>query len=162
MRVLVTAASKHGATMEIASWIGEELGQAGVQATVSELEAAPPVDGFDAVVLGSAVYAGHWLEPARRFAKDHAAELATRPTWLFSSGPIGEPPKPTEGPVDAPKIAAQIGARGERVFAGRIDRSLVGFGERAVLTAMRVPDRDDRSRSEVTAWAASIAAELTG
>jgi menaquinone-dependent protoporphyrinogen oxidase len=27
------------------------------------------VDGYDAVVLGSAVYAGHWLKPAR--ARDH-------------------------------------------------------------------------------------------
>ena len=43
------------------------------------------------MVLGSAVYAGRWLEPAREYAATHAGGLRTRPTWLFSSGPIGEP-----------------------------------------------------------------------
>ena len=38
---------------------------------------------------------GHWLEPARTSIAQHAADLKVRRTWLFSSGPIGEPPLPT-------------------------------------------------------------------
>ena len=58
------------------------------------------VEEFDAVVLGSAVYMGQWMRPARELAERSAAALAARPVWLFSSGPVGEPAKPADNPVD--------------------------------------------------------------
>jgi menaquinone-dependent protoporphyrinogen oxidase len=64
MRVLVTAATKYGATAEIAQAIAEGLGEHGLEATVLPPEQVEGVDGYDAVVVGSAVYAGHWLKPA--------------------------------------------------------------------------------------------------
>ena len=64
MKVLVTAATKHGATGEIAQVIGDALRERGLDSTVLEPEQVDAVDGYDAVVLGSAVYAGHWLKPA--------------------------------------------------------------------------------------------------
>lgn len=42
----------------------------------------------------------------------HAGVLRTRPTWLFSSGPIGEPPFPADEPHDVPPLMQLIGARG--------------------------------------------------
>ena len=92
MRVLVTAATKYGATTEIAQAIAETLGEHGLEATILPPEQVEGVDGYDAVVLGSAVYAGHWLEPARELVERHAAALAGLPVWLFSSGPVGDPP----------------------------------------------------------------------
>ena len=65
MRVLVTSATKHGATGEIAQAIADTLRDQGLDPTVLEPEQVDTVDGYDAVVLGSAVYAGHWLKPAR-------------------------------------------------------------------------------------------------
>jgi menaquinone-dependent protoporphyrinogen oxidase len=100
MRVLVTVATKYGATEEIAQVIGEVLGEHRLEATILPPEQVEGVDGYDAVVLGSAVYAGHWLKPARELVERHAGELAGRPVWLFSSGPVGDPPKPEEDPVD--------------------------------------------------------------
>src|SRR5215218_3632382 len=64
MKVLVTAATKYGATAEIARAIGDTLHDHGLDPTVIEPEQVGRVDEFDAVVLGSAVYAGHWLKPA--------------------------------------------------------------------------------------------------
>lgn len=64
MKILVAAASKHGATSEIAVSIGETLLQRGFDVAVSPAEQVNGVNGYDAVVLGSAVYAGHWLKPA--------------------------------------------------------------------------------------------------
>ena len=101
MRVLVTAASKHGGTAEIAAAIGRALAEHAVDVEVTAIEDTAGVENYGAVVLGSAVYAGHWLESATEFVEDHATQLAGRPVWLFSSGPIGVPPKPAEDPVDA-------------------------------------------------------------
>ena len=95
MKVLVTAATKHGATAEIAATIGEVLrGEPGLDATVVPAEEVATVDGYDAVVLGSAVYAGHWLASAKELVDRAGGALAGKPVWLFSSGPIGDPPKP--------------------------------------------------------------------
>jgi menaquinone-dependent protoporphyrinogen oxidase len=59
MRVLVTAATKYGATTEIAQAIAETLGEHGLEPTIVPPERVEGVDGYDAVVVGSAVYAGH-------------------------------------------------------------------------------------------------------
>jgi menaquinone-dependent protoporphyrinogen oxidase len=161
MRVLVAASSKHGATAEIAAEIGRVLSDRGVDTLVMRLEDVFDVSGFDAVVLGSAIYAGRWTGEARRFVNEHGAELAQRPTWLFSSGPIGEPLKPDE--ESAVKIADAVektAAREHRLFAGRIDRSVLGFGERTVVRMVGAKDGDYRDWEDVRAWAASIAAAL--
>jgi menaquinone-dependent protoporphyrinogen oxidase len=107
MKVLVTPATKHRATAEIAAAIGEALGgEHGLDATVVPPEQVVTVDGYDAVVLGSAVYAGHWLAPAKELVDRAAGALAGKPVWLFSSGPVGDPPKPEEDPVDVAEILA--------------------------------------------------------
>jgi menaquinone-dependent protoporphyrinogen oxidase len=90
-----------------------------------------------------------------------ADDLAARPVWLFSSGPIGEPPKPEEDPVDVAEIVESTSARDHRVFAGRLERSRLGFGERAVVAALRAPDGDFRDWDEIRGWATAIADELT-
>src|SRR6266542_6497358 len=86
MTVLVSAASKHGSTAEIATAVARVLQERGLAVDVRPVENVTLVDGYEAVVLGSAVYAGHWMESARRLAEVQAGALASRPVWLFSSG----------------------------------------------------------------------------
>jgi menaquinone-dependent protoporphyrinogen oxidase len=50
------------------------------------------VAGYDAVVLGSAVYFGHWLEEARELLLRCAIAPWDLPVWIFSSGPVGHRP----------------------------------------------------------------------
>jgi len=166
-RILVVFGSKHGATAGIADGLARSLvasppGRAsGLVAVALAAERLPDPAAFDAVVLGSAVYAGRWLETVRRYVEIHAGALRRRPVWLFSSGPIGEPPFPADEPHDAAPMAAVIGARAHRVFPGRMDPSLLSVGERAMVTAMRAPIGDFRDWTEIAAWAAEIAGELT-
>ena len=160
-RVLVTAASRHEATMEIAAEIGAELRRAGLSADVRPVEEAIDLDGYGPVVLGSAVYAGRWLAPALAFAERHRAELAERPVWLFSSGPIGEPPRPAdEVPSGLADVIAATGAREHRIFPGRLDRHELGLVERVVVGLARSPDGDFRPWPEIAAWADAIAEAL--
>lgn len=160
MKVLVTAASKHGATAEIAAAIGERLSQRGFDVTVAAPEQVEGVDGYDAVVLGSGVYAGHWLKPAIELVERAGDALGVRPVWLFSIGPIGDPPKPDEDPVDVSKIRTATNARGHRIFAGKLDKTKLGFGERAMVVAFRAPFGDFRDWDEIAEWATTIADAL--
>lgn len=160
MKVLVSAASRHGATAQIAEALGNALSQAGFETAVDSAEQVFSVSGFDAVVLGSAVYLGHWLAPARDVGALIARDTTRLPVWLFSSGPLGEPPKPEQEAVEVAPLMAATGARGHRVFGGRLARTQLSFPERAVAAALRVPDRDDRDWGEIGAWADEIALAL--
>lgn len=163
MRILVSTASKHGSTGEVATRIAETL-RAGLptETVVDVLPAAEAGEAtsYDAVELGSAVYMGRWLADARLLA-ERIATRPPRPTWLFSIGPIGDPPKPAEDPADIGDILNATHAREHRLFAGRLDRHRLGFGEKAVVMALRVADGDFRDWNAIDAWSTQIAAELT-
>ena len=77
MHVLVSAASKHGATAEIGQHIGDALRSRDLDVTVAAPDEAKPDAGYDAIVLGSAVYAGHWLKDAKALAGRIADTLET-------------------------------------------------------------------------------------
>ena len=167
LRVLVVVASRHGATAEIGTALARALADSGVgraavigAAVCLPVEQRPDPAPYDAVVLGSAVYAVRWLEPARQYAATHAAALRGRPVWLFSSGPIGEPPFPADEPHDIGTLTNVTGARGHRVFPGRLEKNRLSFGERAMVTAMRAPVGDFRDWDAVRAWGLEIAAEV--
>jgi hypothetical protein len=85
-RVLVAFASKMGATTGIAEVIGEELLGRGLDVEVREVGEVSSVEGYDCVVLGSAVYAARWQPEAARFFRRHAAGLTGRRVRLFESG----------------------------------------------------------------------------
>jgi len=158
MKVLVTSASRHGSTTEIATEIASTLTAQGVAAVCADIEDVTDLPGYDAVILGSAIYAGHWLGPAKDFAERLGAELADRPVWLFSSGPIGD--KPTKDPVEATHAMSTAGAREHRIFSGKLDKETLGFAEKAIMRVVRAPEGDYRDWSEIHSWAQGIADEL--
>jgi menaquinone-dependent protoporphyrinogen oxidase len=158
MTVLVAAASRHGATAEIAGAIGGTLQGLGVEVEVARLEDVATVYPYDAFVLGSAVYRGSWLRPARHFLEEHVELLRTQPTWLFSSGPIGVPPHPAAAEsFDAADLVRMVEAREHRLFRGRLlDARELGPVERVLVGALHAPSGDFRNWCEVTAWAVGI------
>jgi menaquinone-dependent protoporphyrinogen oxidase len=161
MRILVTVASKHGATGEIGEIVADVLRDARLEVTSTPPEAVDSLDGCDAVVLGSAVYAGRWMEAARDFVDRHATTLAQRPVWIFSSGPIGDPPMPAGESPDAVAAADRVGARDHRTFPGRLDRTQLGFVERTITRALKAPEGDYRDLEDIRSWADAIVLALT-
>ena len=166
MKILVCVASRHGSTDEIAGCIARELqrtlGRPGdpVHVDTRPAHQIATVDGYDALVVGSAVYMGGWLPAARDFVLAHAHEIANVPAWLFSSGPLGDPPVPPTPPKDVPDLLEASKAREHRLFGGRLDPHALSFGERMIARAVRAPAGDFRNWDDVTAWAASIAHSL--
>ena len=159
MKVLVCAASKYGATGEIARAIADVLAEKGLEVTVIPPEQVGAIEEFDAVVLGSAIYMGQWMKPARELVERSAAALARRPVWLFSSGPVGEPPKPAD-PVDVSRILESTLARDHRVFAGRLVRKQLSFPDRVTTFGNRAAEGDFRDWAGIRFWATSIADAL--
>jgi menaquinone-dependent protoporphyrinogen oxidase len=159
-KVLVSTATKYGATGEIGAAIAQVLTDRGLEAVVLPPEQVRSVEGFDAVVLGSAVYAGHWMKAARELIDRSGAALSTRPVWLFSSGPVGDPPKPQEEAVDVAGILEATGAREHRVFVGKLEKKGLSFGDRAIAVAFRVQEGDFRDWDEIRGWADGIADAL--
>jgi menaquinone-dependent protoporphyrinogen oxidase len=165
MTILVAAASKHGATEEIAERIGAVLAEHGVEVDVKKLQDVSGLAGYEAFVLGSGIYLGRWLKEARRFVDAHAAELAQRPTWLFASGSIrGEPPVGDDpnamGAGLAERLVETTHARELKLFAGKLDLSKLGFAEKASVRMAHANEGDYRDWQAIDDWAAAIAHQL--
>jgi menaquinone-dependent protoporphyrinogen oxidase len=173
MNVLVVHASKAGATAGIAERIAGTISGSGHEAIARPADKADEPSHFDAVVLGSAVYLGHWLKEAKEYAEQHRDALSTRPVWLFSSGPLGTSRVDDEGrdllevsaPHELPELVGLLHPQEHRVFFGALEPTRLSFAHRALrkLPAGRklLPEGDFRDWEEVERWASGIAAQLT-
>jgi menaquinone-dependent protoporphyrinogen oxidase len=161
VRVLVTYGSKMGGTAGIAQVIGEELRRQGAETEVVPAHLVRSCTGYDAVVIGGALYATRWHRDARRFIRRFVRELRDRPTWLFSSGPLDASADEHDLPPTAQvrSLGTIIGARGHVMFGGRLPADATGFPAAAMARDHAGDWRDlDRAR----AWAVGIARAIEG
>jgi menaquinone-dependent protoporphyrinogen oxidase len=185
-KVLVVYGSRHGGTRGIAERIGEVLRTQGAEVDVAAADrvATEDVQSADAVMVGSGVYMGKWLSEPLDFLGHNQEVLASRPTWLFSSGPLlgsskeqpdADPLTNALGPAEGPgsggrkkveEISARVHPRDHRVFAGAFDPDdpPKAISERIVrlMPAARkiLPAGDFRDWPAIEAWAREISAEL--
>jgi menaquinone-dependent protoporphyrinogen oxidase len=172
MKILVAYASKHGATRAIAERVAMRLTTAGHAVDVRSVSEATAPVGYDAVIIGSAVYFDHWEKDATAFVRHHRDVLAARPVWLFSSGPLGTEASDAEGhdlreaaePSEIAALRELIAPRGHRVFFGALDPATLGLRDRLIRTLPAgralLPEGDFRDWPEIDAWADSIAADV--
>ena len=162
MTALVTAASNHGATAEIAARIGADLVQMGIEVELKKPEEVRDISQYDAFVVGGGIYFGQWLKPAKKFIESHQRQLSRRQTWLFSSGPIvGDPP--TAGREDTAKgdaLAETVHARDHKVFAGNLDGRELNWCEKIAVRCAHAREGDYRDWQAIDEWAAAIGREL--
>jgi len=175
MKVLVTYASRHGATRGIAERIAAALERQNLDVTFEPVESIQDAAGFDAAVIGSAAYALHWLGEASSFVRRNTTALQRMPVWLFSSGPVGTDQvdkkgrdvRATSEPREFAEFSPIIHPRATRVFFGAWDpdASPVGLMERVMHAIPQareaMPIGDFRDWNEVDAWGEAIGAELS-
>jgi menaquinone-dependent protoporphyrinogen oxidase len=159
-KILMSVASKHGSTVEIAETVANVLRDRG-----HEVVAVPPVDvcslaGFPVVILGSAVYLGRWLKPATHLVDRLVNDLATRTVYAFSSGPVGSPPFPDRPASDLDAFVARTGAKEHVTFPGRLVNADLAIGERLAVRVSGADYGDFRDWPAVVAWANRIADDL--
>jgi menaquinone-dependent protoporphyrinogen oxidase len=139
--------------------VAEDLRGEGFQAEIAPPRQVRRLDGYDAVVVGGALYAFRWHRDARRFVRRHAAELQARPTWFFSSGPLDDSAaKQDIPPVNGVRnLMLRVGARGHATFGGRLVPDAKGFPASAMA---KNHAGDWRDSQQVKAWVHDVAAEL--
>jgi len=82
-KILVTFASRFGATAGVAEAIGKTLAEHGAQVDVLPMIEVTNLAPYDAVVAGSAINGGAWLPDAMQFMQSHREELARKPFAAF-------------------------------------------------------------------------------
>ncbi|MER6098607.1 flavodoxin domain-containing protein [Streptomyces sp. NPDC001728] len=159
-RVLVAYGSKHGATRGIADEIGRTLRDDGFEAVVLPADTVTDVSGYDGVVLGGALYAGHWTGKARRCARRNAEQLRRRPLWLFSSGPLDSSAEQHDIPPvrGVARRMKKLGAREHMTFGGAVTAETPGRVSRSLVRQGKGGDFRDPER--IREWAHHIGTEL--
>jgi menaquinone-dependent protoporphyrinogen oxidase len=160
LHVLVAYGSRNGGTEGIAEVVAATLRECGIDAQAREAAGVRDLRGYEAVILGGALYNRQWHRDAQRFSRRHGTALRERPAWLFSSGPLDAAGAASD-PPPVPAVAAvanRIGARGHRTFGGRLDDGAKGFIAHAMVRNGR--GGDFRDMEQVSTWAREVAASL--
>lgn len=159
VKVLIAHGSKHRTTAAIAQALGQQMQADGLDVDVRPASRSLHPDAYDVVVVGGALYRNRWHHDASMFVRRNKAALRQRPTYLFSSGPLGKvfsghnpPPVPEVG-----LLATRVHARGHITFNGALPADAEGFMDRKVAA---VAAGDYRDREEEKAWAHHIAEDV--
>jgi menaquinone-dependent protoporphyrinogen oxidase len=83
MKILVTYASAHGSTAEIATFIGRVLDVYSADVTVAHADTVESVDEYDAFVLGSPIHSSMWLPSLSQFMFRFEEKLTNSPVYLW-------------------------------------------------------------------------------
>ena len=162
MHVIIVVGSKHGSTRSIAEAVGEVLRHRGINVTTVDADAASAsLAGYDAAVIGSAVYVGRWMKGAQAFLDANRESLRNMPLWLFSSGPLGEGPKHPDDLAEIRGFAADVHAKDHQIFAGKLDKADLSLAERAAARIVHASYGDAREWGRIRSWAETIASELS-
>ncbi len=153
--VLVAYASKHGSTTEVGRRIAAALIENGVDAKALPVNDVVDIASYDAVVIGSSVYFGRWMREAVALVERNRAQLACRPIWLFSVGPLGDQARAE--PAEVESLATSLDAIEHRLLAGALDLHKLSFPERVIVKGVKAPTGDFRDWKEIDSWAATIA-----
>lgn len=164
-RILITYATKYGATAEIAVKIGNVLRESGLETDVVPIEHVREVHMYRAVIIGSAIYMGQWRKEAITFLKSKETVLSERPTWIFSSGPTGEgdPQELLKGwyyPEKLQHLIEAIHPRNVTIFHGGLNVNKLNMLEKWIVRNVKAETGDFRDWDTITAWAAQIACDL--
>jgi menaquinone-dependent protoporphyrinogen oxidase len=157
MRVLVTYATVHGSTAEIARSVALTLCRTGIDVDVLSASEVQDVRAYDAVVVGSAVYGGKWRKEALDFLERFGLDLFDRDVWLFQSGPLGHSAQAIVRalPANVSVFAEYLRVKGSATFGGKLDGLSGGPVGRFLARAGFAGDY--RDFTEIRMWAEEVA-----
>lgn len=160
MRVLVAHVSRHGSTEQMAHQVADVFTEAGHDVVCASVDDVGALDGFDALVLGAAIYTGAWPASAEAFVDRVVAEAPGTPAWVFASGPVGDTLQGGSARADA--VAARLEPRDYVVLPGVVDHGRLGAEERGLAARAGIPHGDFSDAPALGDWARGVAAQIAG
>ena len=160
-RILITYGTVAGSTKEVAQAIGEEMQNAGALVEIKPVEDVKSVEGYDGLVVGSAVRMFHLLGKTRRFLRKHKKALANLPLAFFvvcltmgEETPENiEKAKGYAKPMLDVKDPISLG-----LFGGCIDHDkLTDFFGKSMKS---VPEQDHRDWDKIRTWGSDTLAKM--
>jgi len=82
-KILVTYSTRTGSTKGVAEEIGKTIEGLGEEVDVLPMDAVGGLEGYKAVVAGSAIQSGRWLPEAMDFIRQYKSDLNARPFAAF-------------------------------------------------------------------------------
>ena len=163
-RILVAYASRAGSTAEAAEAIGRVLRDRGAKVDVQPVKDLHGVSGYDALVLGSAVWIGKPLPEAVRFAAAHRDALARVPVAYFILCDTLKEDTPANREIAQRYVEPLLKIKQPvtlGLFAGARDLSKVHPLLRwFLMRVIRLAEGDWRDWERIRAWAADLPARL--
>ena len=158
-KVLVTYASRAGSTMEVAQAVAQELTNRGYAVDIRPVKQVTSIDGYNAVVIGSAVRMSNWLPEAVQFVEKNRTALSQKKTayfglYLMNMGEDEASRKARDLYLDAARKLVKPQA--EALFPGVGDPSKVSFLDRLIGKMVKSPEGDFRDWKAIRAWAQGI------
>jgi len=157
--ILLAYATRFGSTQEVAEAIATALREARFEVELQPMQEVQRLDGYDAVVLGAAIYNTHWHQDAHKFLLQHQETLCQLPVAIFALGPLSA----SEAAMQ--RSRRQLAKELSRypwlkpvvleMFVGKLDPTKLGFFDRFGARAS-----DHRDWNAIRAWANALSAQL--
>jgi menaquinone-dependent protoporphyrinogen oxidase len=164
-RTLIAYASRAGATAEVAQRIGDVLRQHAIDVEIRSVKDVTSLEGYDALIGGSAIWAGKPLPEMLRFLNAQRDAIGPMPVAYFILCDTLRSYTPANRQI-ALGYAASLRKIKEPIelgmFAGRRDFSTTHPLVRWLLTrVVGLAEGDWRNWDQITAWAETVATQLT-
>ena len=166
IKILVTYASTHGSTQEIAEAVAATLRQQGLAVDLQPVRKVRTLEGYAAVVLGAPLYILHLHKDALRFLSQHQKALTGgMPIAIFAGGPFGKGDAEEwqevrrELDTDLAKFP-WLAPLAVEVVGGKFDPARLHFPWNLIPALKNMPPKDLRDWDAIRAWASRLAAQF--
>jgi menaquinone-dependent protoporphyrinogen oxidase len=158
-RILVTYATRAGSTAEIAATIGKSLSERGFAVDVKPVKDKPSLNGYQAVIMGSAIRMGNWLPEALDFVKANQSTLKALPVALYTVHMLNTGDDETSRSARLAylnNVRPLLNSAEEAYFTGKMDFSRLSFMDRFISKMVKAVESDQRDWDNIKQWAKTV------
>lgn len=164
-KVLIAYSTKYGSTQQVAESIAESMRAKYYSIDLLPARDVKTLDGYEAVILGTPIYAGQILGDTRKFITRFEARLKEIPSALFILAPLSNNPQEVLG------VKAQYAVNQKKfpwyspvdvqIFAGALDLKKLRFPDSLIKLYRSSPknpmkSQDNRDWKAIQSWAAKL------